>query len=64
MEHSRWGNFFGVGTLVMPPLMGFGTDSMDNFAVTQMVMLLLLVLGVAWDQIVRERAGMEDDRER
>lgn len=54
MYTSRWSNFFGTGALVMPPLLGLGTDSMVSFAVTELVMLLVLLMAVAWEQIMRE----------
>ncbi len=57
MDTSRWSNFFGTGALVMPPLLGLGTDSMVSFAVTELVMLLVLLvllMAVAWEQIMRE----------
>ena len=50
MDTSRWSNFFGTGALVMPPLLGLGTDSMVSFAVTELVLLM----AVAWEQIMRE----------
>ncbi|HET7774884.1 MAG TPA: hypothetical protein VFK74_00795 [Azospira sp.] len=61
MDTSRWSKFFGTGALVMPPFMGFGTDSMESFAVTELVMLLLLVMAVAWEQIAREAAESEGE---
>ncbi len=54
MDTSRWSNFFGTGALVMPPLLGLGTDSLVSFAVTELVMLLVLLMAVAWEQIVPE----------
>lgn len=63
VDTSRWTNFFGTGALLMPPLMGFGTDSIDNFALTELVMLLMLLMAAAWEQNAREAAGEGADSE-
>lgn len=63
MDTSRWTNFFGTGALVMPPLLGFGTDSLDSFALAELVTLLLLLLAAAWEQNAREAADPDNDGE-
>lgn len=63
MDTSRWTNFFGTGALVMPPLLGFGTDSLDSFALAELVMLLMLLLAAAWEQNAREAADSDNDGE-
>ncbi|HJW03610.1 MAG TPA: hypothetical protein VJ548_10045 [Azospira sp.] len=63
MDTSRWTNFFGTGALVMPPLLGFGTDSLDSFALAELVTLLLLLLAAAWEQNAREAADSDNDGE-
>ena len=63
MDTSRWTNFFGTGALVMPPLLGFGTDSLDSFALAELVTLLMLLLAAAWEQNAREAADSDNDGE-
>ena len=63
MDTSRWTNFFGTGALVMPPLLGFGTDSLDSFALAELVTLLMLLLAAAWEQNARDAADSDNDGE-
>lgn len=41
---TKWTEFLSCGLFVLPPLLGFGLDSFEAFAVTLGLMQLLLIL--------------------
>ena len=63
MKKEPWLEFFGTGTLVLPPVLILGTGSIEAFAVSlfALTMIQIMLIIIDPDDPLAERIKPEDD---
>lgn len=64
MKKEPWLEFFGAGTLVLPPVLILGTGSIEAFAVSlfALTMIQIMLIIIDPDDPLAERIKSEDEK--